>query len=598
MKSSTPLVVFVTLVLVALGVLVYVTQDRMTPGTTGPEAGGPPATQVAVDAGEAVPASPPAAEQGEAKPADEAAGDGPATGTAADSDAARGEEPAQDGTADAAAESGQQTAEAVPATADDEEPQVQAEDTAPAATDAPVGDETAQAAAEEAAKAEDAPEPADQAADTEPAASSEAADTETAATAEESGADRAAAEEQSGTEPATEQADAASEPDGDSGTQETDVALADPTQQVEETEEPSEAAPLTEPAPRQPRLVTPTFDIVRVEPDGTAVVAGRATVGATVSVLLDGQPIGTAETNERGEWVVVIDEPIAAGSHELSISSDLDGEIMRSEQSVAVVVPETGEERPLIVLSEPGQPSTVLQAPAKTEAPSGPVEVTLDTVDYDDSGEIVFAGRAAPGATLRIYVDNQPLADVRADASGHWQHVASGAVSPGNHSLRIDRIDGTGAVVARVELPFMRAEPRDVAALNAERAAQQAGSQPEAEAGSEPQPDGDTAGTAGAQPSQEELARRYAAAEPAGDDAATATEPAGAEPDGETAAAPAEPAREPGDSAPQPSQEELARKYAATPPAEEPSADASQPEERETDVAVATPPVEDETAGE
>ena len=70
---------------------------------------------------------------------------------------------------------------------------------------------------------------------------------------------------------------------------------------------------------------TPSFDIVRVNPDGDAVIAGRAAPGATVTVLEDGRSIGQATADARGEWVLLPSQPLASGRRVLSLQVDRAG---------------------------------------------------------------------------------------------------------------------------------------------------------------------------------------------------------------------------------------------------------------------------------
>ncbi len=49
----------------------------------------------------------------------------------------------------------------------------------------------------------------------------------------------------------------------------------------------------------------PSFDIVRIGPEGDAVMAGRAQPGSTVVSLDNGKPIGEVTADKRGEWVFV-----------------------------------------------------------------------------------------------------------------------------------------------------------------------------------------------------------------------------------------------------------------------------------------------------
>lgn len=98
-------------------------------------------------------------------------------------------------------------------------------------------------------------------------------------------------------------------------------------------------------------IAPPVFDIVRVAPVGSAVTAGRGEPGATIQLLADGEPLGfTNEAgeqtdiqtiNERGEWVIIPDEPLPSGAIELSLRMVApDGREMLSEQVVVVSIPE------------------------------------------------------------------------------------------------------------------------------------------------------------------------------------------------------------------------------------------------------------------
>ena len=242
--------------------------------------------------------------------------------------------------------------------------------------------------------------------------------------------------------------------------------------------------------------ITPAFDIVRVEEDGNTLAAGRAEPGATVTLNINGKPAGQTTATERGEWVLVLEQPIETGSHQLTLQSEKTGGAPKvSKQAALVNMPESGVEKPLIVLSDDTSGSRVLQAPtekkpdekqmASESAPAATDEVaekpapqqsasaepkkklplTLGAVDYDDTGAIVFSGRATAGEPVRLYVDNTPLADAISDHNGNWVVSATKQIDPGQHALRVDQITKAGKVVSRVQLPFFREKPAKVATL-------------------------------------------------------------------------------------------------------------------------------------
>ena len=77
----------------------------------------------------------------------------------------------------------------------------------------------------------------------------------------------------------------------------------------------AEPAPAAEGAPAEPAAArfVPSFDVVRVEPDGSVVIAGKATPGATIEVLAGGAVLGSAVADAGGDFAIVFDEPLKPG---------------------------------------------------------------------------------------------------------------------------------------------------------------------------------------------------------------------------------------------------------------------------------------------
>ena len=63
----------------------------------------------------------------------------------------------------------------------------------------------------------------------------------------------------------------------------------------------------------------PRVDVVRVEEDGSAIIAGMAAPGAELIVLHNGAPIGVAQADSFGQWVLLPEEPLAEGPHEFGL---------------------------------------------------------------------------------------------------------------------------------------------------------------------------------------------------------------------------------------------------------------------------------------
>ncbi len=257
---------------------------------------------------------------------------------------------------------------------------------------------------------------------------------------------------------------------------------------VESATEPSGPETAALPPQEAPGVVIPRFDVVRVEPSGEAVIAGIAAPNSTV-ILLDGDtPIAQVIADATGSWVIVLDEPLSPGDHQLSLRAEEPGGGVRLSDTIVVVsVPapavvaaaetegsaattgttaaqEPGAEPPVgalplavLVPREGEGASQILQQPTEGEG-LGDQELVLDAVDYNATGFVVISGRADPGARVIIYLDDKAIGYGVAGDDGRWQVSPTHPVSPGLHRLRVDQVDAAGTVLARVATMFAREE--------------------------------------------------------------------------------------------------------------------------------------------
>lgn len=63
----------------------------------------------------------------------------------------------------------------------------------------------------------------------------------------------------------------------------------------------------------------PSFDVVRIDPDGTSVFAGRAESSEQISIIAGDTPIGTAKADASGNWVLVTEKKIPDPNAKLKI---------------------------------------------------------------------------------------------------------------------------------------------------------------------------------------------------------------------------------------------------------------------------------------
>lgn len=222
-------------------------------------------------------------------------------------------------------------------------------------------------------------------------------------------------------------------------------------------------------AAAEPAAIAPSFDVVRISRNCTAVIAGRSAAGALVIVKAGTHELGRVTADAQGEWVLVPDLPLKGGTQQLTLQATANGKApVISPETVTVVVPDCrpgqpyqGEEAVAVLTPNKGF-SRLLQVPGRVGEKSGKTGLSLDTIDYDDKGDLALSGHAAAGSTVQIYLNNQPIGTAKANSSGEWYLALGKKVAPGVYTLRVDQVAETGKVIARIETPFSRAKPSDI----------------------------------------------------------------------------------------------------------------------------------------
>ena len=232
----------------------------------------------------------------------------------------------------------------------------------------------------------------------------------------------------------------------------------------------------------------PSFDLVRVDPEGNIVIAGRGESGAIIEILDGKTVIGTVEADDRGEWVFVPDVRLMPGSRILTLRNISDGNLVKeSDNAVVLVIPEAGmniigadgkvSSTPLAIVVPRNKTKNIatrlIQVPGFDEATRrndlndrkpafkkadqiSKSKLTLRTIDYDEKGSIIFSGLSQPMSALSIYIDNTLAGAVKVDNYGNWQLKVENMLEPGKYEIRIDRLSPIGKVVERIQLPFVK----------------------------------------------------------------------------------------------------------------------------------------------
>ena len=247
----------------------------------------------------------------------------------------------------------------------------------------------------------------------------------------------------------------------------------------------------------------PTADVVAEETEALEFVAVPEPVEAMAStdtVSSQGETSASATHEASTQADAAADSALEA---DVAEAADLDqavqdvaqtaSEASAADQSEALATPSSDTVEPVqadtSVAAAPlwvETAPTVTETPAEPAAPIAPVviianedgvkvlqpasadpvdiaEVYLDAISYGEDGAVELSGRGGREAHIRAYLNNALQGTVQVGGSGSWDMVLND-VAPGIYTLRIDQVDGEGAVSSRVETPFKRETEEKIAA--------------------------------------------------------------------------------------------------------------------------------------
>jgi len=266
-------------------------------------------------------------------------------------------------------------------------------------------------------------------------------------------------------------------------------------------------APAAAAAPQAASNDTPTFDVLRVEPDGSAVIAGHAAPNSTLEITNGTSVIAKVNVGPSGDFAAVLDKPLPPGDHQIVLkATDKDGKVFTSEEIATVSVPADKSGKLLAMVTKPGKASRLIAVPEEagkvatapaapqpatgTEASATPAasqstdvasapasgttapaaapamssELQITAVEIEGS-KIFIAGVTKSGRQVRGSADGSVIGQAQAGGDGHFVIDGNANLTVGDHRIAVEALGGNGQVLVRVEVPFNRPAGDQVAAI-------------------------------------------------------------------------------------------------------------------------------------
>ncbi|MGB0959496.1 MAG: LysM peptidoglycan-binding domain-containing protein [Halocynthiibacter sp.] len=256
------------------------------------------------------------------------------------------------------------------------------------------------------------------------------------------------------------------------------AALLEPVEPTKNTDttQTAPAEPVIEDAPEASlpsvALMAPLVDLMRVEPDGSTQIAGRAAPNSVVVITVDEVEIDRQTTDQNGNFVSLLDLGYSATPRRVDVTAQHGEEIATLKERLIMAAnpaPEpaakSAQVEDALTPKAPAAPTVLALSEGSATTKTGPAK-TLDTISYDAKGNVVIAGTTQgpkEDVQVNVYLDNKPVLSTDVAKDGAWKAPLTD-VEAGTYNLRIDQVDSAGKVVERLETPFKREDPTVLAA--------------------------------------------------------------------------------------------------------------------------------------
>lgn len=197
--------------------------------------------------------------------------------------------------------------------------------------------------------------------------------------------------------------------------------------------------------------VIPEFDVLRVEPDGSTVIAGRAEPGATIEIMDGETVIASTAVGPNGDFVAILDAPLPAGDYQLTLRIVGEGGAIRQSEEVATIsIPKDPSGDLLAMVSKPGKASRIIAQPG-----------AADSAEASSAGSAASSTEGAVAASEGAAPETKPAITAVAPeiAAASKPNATEAATAEASAAATID----TPAAIETPELPAAASELTTVA---------------------------------------------------------------------------------------------------------------------------------------
>ena len=158
------------------------------------------------------------------------------------------------------------------------------------------------------------------------------------------------------------------------------------------------------------------FDIVRLDPSGDLIIAGKTEPNIVVDIYDGNQKLTSVLSDTHGDWVWVSEKKIDNGLKRFNLKhSDSEGKIINSDENIIIFF-EKNEKQKVVKIRDKGEVGIEI-----LNNNQGVRGLALDSSEHFDNEKLRLKGRSIPNAEIQIFISKKLIGKSIADAQGNWE---------------------------------------------------------------------------------------------------------------------------------------------------------------------------------
>ena len=163
--------------------------------------------------------------------------------------------------------------------------------------------------------------------------------------------------------------------------------------------------------------------------DTTPTLSGSAAPGDVVSILDNGNVIGTVKADGSGKWSFTPDTALADGQHTFTVTATDAAGNARTSGTFPIVIDTAAP--------SPAENIVINDNVGDKQGPVGPGDTT-------DDQSPTLSGEAEPGSVVDIYDNDEKIGSVIVDDEGKWSYTPDTPLAKGDHEITTTVTDPSG----------------------------------------------------------------------------------------------------------------------------------------------------------